>query len=95
VPTFFPWWVVVTHWPGPAWRCSRRSRRNPQTILAVDMNGAPLTVEHGAPVRLRVETQLGFKMVKAIKLLADRTDVGMGMGGYREDQQFYSNAAGI
>lgn len=71
---------------------------DPQTILALDMNGAPLPVEHGAPVRLRVETQLGFKMVKwiaAIEFVADPADIGMGMGGWREDQQFYANAAGI
>ena len=36
----------------------------PQTILALEMNRKPLPVEHGAPVRLRIETQLGFKMVK-------------------------------
>lgn len=72
--------------------------RNPQTILALDMNGAPLPVEHGAPVRLRVETQLGFKMVKwikAIEFVADPGDIGMGMGGWREDQQYYANSAGI
>ncbi|MDN5760761.1 MAG: molybdopterin-dependent oxidoreductase [Microlunatus sp.] len=71
---------------------------NPQTILALDMNGAPLPVEYGAPVRLRLETQLGFKMVKwiaAIEFVADITDIGMGMGGYREDQLYYANAAGI
>ena len=33
----------------------------PRTILALDMNGQPLPVEHGARARLRVETQLGFK----------------------------------
>jgi DMSO/TMAO reductase YedYZ molybdopterin-dependent catalytic subunit len=37
---------------------------NPQSILALEMNGAPLAVEHGAPIRVRLETQLGFKMVK-------------------------------
>jgi DMSO/TMAO reductase YedYZ molybdopterin-dependent catalytic subunit/thiosulfate reductase cytochrome b subunit len=71
---------------------------NPQTILALDMNGAPLPVEYGAPLRLRVETQLGFKMVKwitAIELVDDVSDIGMGMGGWREDQQYYANAAGI
>jgi DMSO/TMAO reductase YedYZ molybdopterin-dependent catalytic subunit/thiosulfate reductase cytochrome b subunit len=71
---------------------------NPQTILALEMNGAPLPIEHGAPVRLRVETQLGFKMVKwikAIEFVTDPTDIGMGMGGWREDQQYYANAAGI
>jgi DMSO/TMAO reductase YedYZ molybdopterin-dependent catalytic subunit len=71
---------------------------NPQTILALEMNGAPLPVEHGAPVRLRLETQLGFKMVKwvvGIEFVTDVTDIGQGMGGWREDQQFYANAAGI
>ncbi|QGH68758.1 molybdopterin-dependent oxidoreductase [Pseudactinotalea sp. HY158] len=71
---------------------------NPQTILALEMNGAPLPVEHGAPIRLRVETQLGFKMVKwirAIEFVDDVSEIGMGMGGWREDQQFYANAAGI
>ncbi len=71
---------------------------NPQCILAMEMNGAPLPIEHGAPLRLRVETQLGFKMVKwiiGIELVADVTHIGMGMGGWREDQQYYANAAGI
>jgi DMSO/TMAO reductase YedYZ molybdopterin-dependent catalytic subunit len=40
---------------------------DPQTILAVGMNGVPLPVEHGAPVRLRAETQLGYTMVKWLR----------------------------
>ncbi len=36
------------------------------TILAYEMNGAPLSVLHGAPLRLRCENELGFKMVKWI-----------------------------
>lgn len=71
---------------------------NPQTLLALDMNGGPLPVEHGAPVRLRIETQLGFKMVKWIKgieFVADVSDLGQGQGGWREDQQYYANAGGI
>jgi DMSO/TMAO reductase YedYZ molybdopterin-dependent catalytic subunit/thiosulfate reductase cytochrome b subunit len=71
---------------------------NPQTILALEMNGSPLPVEHGAPLRVRIETQLGFKMVKwicGIELVGDINHIGMGMGGWREDQQFYANAAGI
>jgi DMSO/TMAO reductase YedYZ molybdopterin-dependent catalytic subunit/thiosulfate reductase cytochrome b subunit len=70
----------------------------PQTILAMEMNGEPLPIEHGAPVRLRIESQLGFKMVKwirAIEFVADVDAIGDGQGGWREDQQFYSNAAGI
>ncbi len=69
-----------------------------QTILAYEMNDAPLTVEHGAPCRLRVETQLGFKMVKwvrSIELVEDYRMLGAGQGGYREDVQFYGPEAGI
>jgi len=71
---------------------------DPQTILALEMNGAPLPIEHGAPVRLRTETQLGFKMVKwigAIEFVAGYRDIGMGQGGWREDQMYYSTGAGI
>ncbi|HZU18697.1 MAG TPA: molybdopterin-dependent oxidoreductase [Candidatus Dormibacteraeota bacterium] len=66
--------------------------------MALEMNGAPLPVAHGAPVRLRLETQLGFKMVKwiaRIELASGYRHVGQGMGGWREDQQHYANAAGI
>jgi DMSO/TMAO reductase YedYZ molybdopterin-dependent catalytic subunit len=69
-----------------------------QTILAYEMNGAPLQVAHGAPCRLRVETQLGFKMVKwvrSIELVEDYRQLGAGQGGYREDVQFYGPEAGI
>jgi thiosulfate reductase cytochrome b subunit len=70
----------------------------PQSILALELNGRPLPVVHGAPVRLRVETQLGFKMVKWIKsieLVRSYTEIGQGQGGWREDQHYYSSAAGI
>lgn len=40
---------------------------DPQTMLAYEMNGRPLPVPHGAPLRLRMETQLGFTMVKYIR----------------------------
>ena len=39
---------------------------HPQTILAYEMNFAPLPVEHGAPLRLRLERQLGYKMAKYV-----------------------------
>ena len=71
---------------------------DPQTILAVGMNGVPLPVEHGAPVRLRAETQLGFKMVKwlrGIEFVDDLSGIGQGQGGWREDFQQYSTYAGI
>jgi hypothetical protein len=40
---------------------------HPQTILAYAMNGGDLPVEHGAPLRLRVETQIGYKSVKYLQ----------------------------
>src|SRR5579864_5825311 len=40
--------------------------RHPQTLLATHLNGKPLTVEHGAPLRLLVPVKLGLKNVKAI-----------------------------
>lgn len=62
------------------------------TMLAYDMNGAPLSFGHGAPLRLRNETQLGFKQVKwigAVEFVADFADVGSGYGGYNEDHEFF------
>ena len=72
--------------------------RHPQTILAYAMNGRPLTIPHGAPLRLRVETQLGFKMVKwlgAIELVEDYGALGDGQGGSREDNMYYEQAVSI
>ncbi len=40
---------------------------HPQTILAYGMNGRELPLAHGAPLRLRVETQLGYKSVKFLR----------------------------
>ena len=57
-------------------------------MLAYDMNGAPLSFGHGAPLRLRNEVQLGFKQVKWIKgieFVAHYSEVGSGFGGYRND----------
>ena len=62
------------------------------TILAYEMNGAPLSILHGAPLRLRCESELGFKMVKwiaAIEFVHDFADLGAGQGGYNEDHEFY------
>lgn len=70
---------------------------HPQTILAYDMNGAALPVAHGAPLRLRLERQLGYKMAKyvmRVDAVADLSDIGNGKGGYWEDQG-YAWYAGI
>ena len=40
--------------------------RHPQTLLATHLNGKPLTLEHGAPLRLVVPVKLGLKNIKAI-----------------------------
>jgi len=62
------------------------------TMLAYDMNGEPLSYGHGAPLRLRNETQLGFKQVKWIKgveFVADFAEIGGGYGGYNQDHEFF------
>jgi DMSO/TMAO reductase YedYZ molybdopterin-dependent catalytic subunit len=43
--------------------------RHPQTLLATHLSGQPLTVEHGAPLRLLAPVKLGLKNVKAITKL--------------------------
>ena len=64
---------------------------HPQTILAYDMNGQPLPVAHGAPLRLRLERQLGYKMAKYvshIEAVASYADIGSGRGGFWEDRGY-------
>jgi hypothetical protein len=82
----------------PAHRDLATARR-PQVILAHQMNGAALTVEHGAPLRLRVEHQLGYKMAKwvnRIELVSDFRGIGGGQGGWRDDVlNYYPSDAGI
>ncbi len=65
--------------------------RHPQTILAYGMNGKPLPVTNGAPVRVRVERQLGYKQPKylrEISLIESFSDIGGGKGGYWEDNGY-------
>ncbi|HYW54049.1 MAG TPA: molybdopterin-dependent oxidoreductase [Dongiaceae bacterium] len=64
---------------------------HPQTILALDLNDAPLDLDHGAPVRLKIPTQLGYKSAKwvaRIELVAELKPLGGGAGGYWEDQGY-------
>ncbi|KTR81783.1 molybdopterin-dependent oxidoreductase [uncultured Novosphingobium sp.] len=71
---------------------------HPQTILAWQMNGRPLPQEHGAPLRLRVERQLGYKHAKFVTRIEARdTLAGVygGKGGYWEDNGGYAWYAGI
>ena len=62
-----------------------------QTILAYDMNDQVLPVAHGAPLRLRVERQLGYKMAKyvmALEVVDGFARIGGGRGGYWEDEGY-------
>jgi thiosulfate reductase cytochrome b subunit len=71
---------------------------NPQTLLAYEMNYQPLNLLHGAPLRLRVENQLGFKMVKwiqAIEFAQDVRSINKGEGGYAEDHEYFGELANI
>jgi DMSO/TMAO reductase YedYZ molybdopterin-dependent catalytic subunit len=52
---------------------------HPQTIVAYGMNGSTLPVQHGAPVRLRLETQIGYKSIKYIKKI-EASDVFVDYG---------------
>ncbi|WP_417622128.1 molybdopterin-dependent oxidoreductase [Parasphingorhabdus sp.] len=71
---------------------------HPQTIIAHRLNGEALPVENGAPLRLRVERQLGYKHAKyvtGIEAVSSLTDIGEGKGGYWQDVAGYSWYAGI
>ncbi len=64
---------------------------HPQTILAFELNNVPLPVKHGAPVRLRAERLLGYKMAKYIKhieVVAKLNEIAGGRGGYWKDQGY-------
>ncbi len=64
----------------------------PGSILAWEMNYEPLSVVYGAPLRLCVENQLGYKMVKwieSIEFVKTPKMVGKGYGGKNEDDEFF------
>ncbi|KYF91547.1 hypothetical protein BE17_30905 [Sorangium cellulosum] len=88
--------------PGHGWYyevIDMETAMKPQVILAYEMNGEPLPIPHGAPLRLRVEHQLGYKMAKwvcAIELVEDFRHLGKGQGGWRDDVlNYYPSDAGI
>ena len=64
---------------------------HPQTLIAYALNGKPLDVAHGAPLRLRVERQLGYKQAKYVQRI-EVTDsfarIAGGRGGYWEDRGY-------
>lgn len=64
---------------------------HPQTILAYELNDQPLPIANGAPLRLRVERQLGYKHAKylmKIELVESFEEIADGNGGYWEDQGY-------
>ncbi len=64
---------------------------HPQTILAYELNDKPLPIENGAPLRLRLERQLGYKMAKYVmrlEIVEDLSRIAGGKGGYWEDQGY-------
>jgi DMSO/TMAO reductase YedYZ molybdopterin-dependent catalytic subunit len=61
-------------------------------LLAKNFNIAPVSYGHGAPLRLRNEVQLGFKLVKWIKgieFVKDFSQIGGRGGGYNNDHEFF------
>ncbi|QZH74403.1 MAG: molybdopterin-binding protein [Erythrobacter sp.] len=78
--------------------CDLDDALHPQTIVAHQLNGEPLPVINGAPLRLRLERQLGYKHAKyltGIELVARLDEIGEGKGGYWEDHHGYQWYAGI
>lgn len=64
---------------------------HPQTLLAYDLNGKPLPIKNGAPLRLRLERQLGYKMAKyimRIDVVEEFSKISGGKGGYWEDRGY-------
>lgn len=71
---------------------------HPQTIIAHQLNGQPIPEKNGAPLRMRIERQLGYKHAKyltAIEAVASLDDIGDGKGGFWEDIANYQWYAGI
>jgi DMSO/TMAO reductase YedYZ molybdopterin-dependent catalytic subunit len=65
--------------------------RHPQTILAYDLNDSALPIANGAPLRVRIERQLGYKMAKyimRIEAVESFAHIGGGKGGYWEDDGY-------
>jgi DMSO/TMAO reductase YedYZ molybdopterin-dependent catalytic subunit len=64
---------------------------HPQTLLAYELNDKPLPIKNGAPIRLRIERQLGYKHAKYVmrlELVESFAHIAGGMGGYWEDQGY-------
>jgi hypothetical protein len=67
---FAPYVSLVTPDGGYYVGMDMQSMLHPQTLLCYEMNGAPLTLEHGAPLRLVTSTKYGIKQLKRIGRIA-------------------------
>ena len=68
------------------------------TILAYALNDEALGLVHGAPLRVRNQVELGYKMVKwvqAVEFVAAFAHIGGGYGGYDADHEYFGYRAGI
>ena len=77
---------------------SLSNMRHELTIPAYEMNKAPVSVLDGAPLQLRCENEVSFKLVKwiaVIEFVHDFADLGAGEGGYSEDHELYRCRAPI
>jgi DMSO/TMAO reductase YedYZ molybdopterin-dependent catalytic subunit len=71
--------------------CDLDDAFHPQTLVAHALNGEPLPVKNGAPLRMRIERQLGYKHAKyltAIEAVASLDGIEGGNGGYWEDRGY-------
>lgn len=89
------WSFIPSATPSTAAYYDTQSLENvlkPECLLATRMNGEPLPAVYGAPLRLRVENQLGYKMVKwieRIEFVESEKTVGRGEGGKNEDDEYF------
>ena len=69
---------------------SMRQAAHPQAVLAYDLNDQPVPPKNGAPIRLKVPTQLGYKSAKHVQRIELVAALGgaIGDGGYWEDQGY-------
>jgi len=93
-------WVVIHCADGwwDSYRLDAFEALHPQTILAYGMNGGALPVPHGAPVRLRIERQLGWKSLKfvdRVQLVADNRHIGAGKRSFVADEYDFQWYGGI
>jgi len=90
---------VVFHCADPMWGTPEKyyesidleDAMHPQTILAYELNGKTLPIKNGAPLRVRIERQLGYKMAKyimRIEVVSTFENIGGGKGGYWEDRGY-------